>query len=217
MSTSDSHSLPITTQCAGHMTQTDQSNSHSKIMKKAVALFHQEMLELARSEFTVKEFSELPDQCKDDKSIVAEQIRNLNKPEVSTLTEKLDGSVKHTPHTNTTSSVKHTPHSNNTSTPSEHTNTKGTSYKCNVCEYASSRKGDLTRHVAAVHDKIKPYKCTVCEYAASTKGSLTYHIQINHTKDTPHKCNQCKYGTAQKVNLKRHISAVHYKRKTKQA
>ena len=48
------------------------------------------------------------------------------------------------------------------------------SNKCNQCDYASSRAGDLRQHLKT-HSGDKGNKCTPCDYASSHAGKLSRH------------------------------------------
>ena len=37
-------------------------------------------------------------------------------------------------------------------------------FKCDMCEYATSRACSLKRHVMTVHKKVKNFKCDLCDY-----------------------------------------------------
>ena len=44
-------------------------------------------------------------------------------------------------------------------------------FKCEVCDYSCSQKGDLKKHVISVHEGKKPFKCEVCDYSCA-KNSI---------------------------------------------
>ena len=35
-------------------------------------------------------------------------------------------------------------------------------------------------HITSVHEGKKPFKCSICDYKCSQKGQLTKHISSNH-------------------------------------
>ena len=53
-------------------------------------------------------------------------------------------------------------------------------YRCELCDYNSSQKGNLKRHMEAVHEGKKPFKCSACDYKCSEKGSLKRHVLLLH-------------------------------------
>ena len=55
-------------------------------------------------------------------------------------------------------------------------------FKCNQCEYAANRIGDLKKHVMAVHDRVKNFKCGQCEHSTSAAENLKQHILDVHDK-----------------------------------
>ena len=77
------------------------------------------------------------------------------------------------------------------------------SYKCDQCDYASSRAGDLRRHLKT-HSGEKPYKCDQCDYASSQAGHLRTHLKT-HSGEKSNKCNQCNYASSEASNLRRHL------------
>ena len=47
-------------------------------------------------------------------------------------------------------------------------------FKCDICDYSCSRKGNLNRHVS-MHEGNKPFKCDICGYSCSgpfVKGEI---------------------------------------------
>ena len=49
---------------------------------------------------------------------------------------------------------------------------KKKTYKCGICQYYSSQRGNLTVHIASVHEEKKSFKCEICNYTCSTVASL---------------------------------------------
>ena len=66
--------------------------------------------------------------------------------------------------------------------------------KCNQCNYASSRAGDLRKHLKT-HSGEKLNKCNQCDYASSQAGNLIRHIKT-HSGEKSNKCNQCDYASS---------------------
>ena len=56
------------------------------------------------------------------------------------------------------------------------------SHKCNQCEYASSRSGNLRMHMYT-HSGEKFHKCNQCNFASYTASQLTSHVR-KHTGET---------------------------------
>ena len=96
-----------------------------------------------------------------------------------------------------------------------HTGTSGSeeapikSFKCDLCEYSSSRKDNLNRHKklrghfteASQEDG---YKCPWCDFRSGTIV-LKQHIQSVHSgKMKQYKCELCYYSSSRKDNLTRH-------------
>ena len=86
-------------------------------------------------------------------------------------------------------------------------------FKCDICDYNFSGKGNLKRHTDSVHEGKKPYKCSICDKRCSLKAELKEHIEIVHEKKKPHKCPICDYKCAKKGNLNTHVASVHEKKK----
>ena len=88
-------------------------------------------------------------------------------------------------------------------------NKKNISHKCSICDYTTSSKGNLKRHIDSIHSGKKPHKCLICDHITSSKGNLKQHIEAVHEGKKLFKCFICDYSTSNNGGLKRHIEAVH--------
>ena len=61
-------------------------------------------------------------------------------------------------------------------------------HKCDTCAKAFSDKGDLTKHIKAVHKKIK-IQCNICKKFYGKSGLLG-HVRRVHQKEK-FKCGKC--------------------------
>ena len=68
------------------------------------------------------------------------------------------------------------------------------SYKCNQCDYASSRMEHLRTHLKT-HSGEKPNKCSQCEYASSSAFNLGMQLK-RQSGEKSNKCNQCEYASS---------------------
>ena len=83
-------------------------------------------------------------------------------------------------------------------------------FKCNKCDFDTSEKGNLIRHVIQTdHDGIKTFNCTLCDFEFSKQIYLNTHIESVHEGIKPFKCHSCQYEAASKYFLKRHITLAH--------
>ena len=82
-------------------------------------------------------------------------------------------------------------------------------HKCKMCNYTTSLRGHLNRHIELVHEGKKPHICSICDYSFSEKGSLKKHIESAHEEKKPHKCSICDYRCSEKGSLKKHIESIH--------
>ncbi|GBP66304.1 Zinc finger and SCAN domain-containing protein 2 [Eumeta japonica] len=82
-------------------------------------------------------------------------------------------------------------------------NTTKKPYKCGLCEYSASQKGNLKVHMS-IHTDEKRYKCEQCEYRESSLSALSKHT-CSHIREKQYKCKQCSYSTSYVSNLKTHM------------
>ncbi|KAJ8973228.1 hypothetical protein NQ317_004138 [Molorchus minor] len=82
-------------------------------------------------------------------------------------------------------------------------------FKCDMCEYQSKRKGTLNRHLLFHKDisEVQTFKCKMCEFQTRYKRSLKKHSLLH--KDISEvqmfKCEMCEYQTRYKRSLKKHV------------
>ena len=108
-------------------------------------------------------------------------------------------------------------------------------HKCNICLENFAESDKLKLHKLIVHDGKKPFKCTGCNYKSSSKGNVTKHIRNDHKGQKiefegkvldsdiikepilgPKKqydCKLCGGILATSSSLKMHISTVHESKK----
>ncbi|KAL3271194.1 hypothetical protein HHI36_021690 [Cryptolaemus montrouzieri] len=93
-------------------------------------------------------------------------------------------------------------------------------HKCTYCDYrtthkgilkrhVNSRKDNLTGHINSVHLGIKNLNCSHCDFQTTKKFNLETHINSVHLGRKNYECIQCDYRTFLKSNLKNHIDGVH--------
>ena len=82
---------------------------------------------------------------------------------------------------------------------------KSCPHKCPHCDYESSKKSNLDRHIQVVHEKIRPHKCPTCGKAFGQKCDLDKHSKTVHDKKMDFICSHCDQAFGQKCHLDRHI------------
>ena len=75
-----------------------------------------------------------------------------------------------------------------TDTERAHYNLMEKRHRCDTCDKAFAKSGDLTKHMRTQTGE-KPHRCDTCGKAFSTSGSLTTHMRT-HTGEKPHRCDK---------------------------
>ena len=65
-------------------------------------------------------------------------------------------------------------------------------HKCNTCDSAFDKSGELKRHIAAVHEGKKPYQCKICNECFFINSERKKHIEEVHDGKNVFKCSICK-------------------------
>ena len=86
-------------------------------------------------------------------------------------------------------------------------------YKCSLCNYTSSTKSNLTKHILGIHERRKPYICDLCEYKTYFSSNLLRHVHSVHEESKSFTCHICEYRCSAKAILMAHILSVHEKKK----
>ncbi|KAB7501638.1 putative transcription factor Ovo-like 1 [Armadillidium nasatum] len=79
---------------------------------------------------------------------------------------------------------------------------------CSYCDYSSSCKRNVRRHVMFKHTGEKHAQCSYCEKWFTTNEQLKVHVRV-HTGEKPYKCSFCMMKFAQSCHLKTHILKRH--------
>ena len=96
----------------------------------------------------------------------------------------------------------------NLSAKKEQTKQRSESFRCSVCGYSATSKGNLSLHFKEVHSEGK-----FCDYQEGNKSNMSMHIQDNHSNEKPLKCSECEYCSGRRSDLSKHMKEVHLERK----
>jgi hypothetical protein len=77
--------------------------------------------------------------------------------------------------------------------------------KCSKCIYTFHLKSVLTVHVSLVH------LCELCDFVTKSKANLSKHVKITHLGIKYANCQYCDYMTDNICHFQRHIKNVHWK------
>lgn len=59
----------------------------------------------------------------------------------------------------------------------------GNHWKCNLCDFKSAYKAEMSTHAATAHDEKCQYKCALCSFKSSGKILFEQHISSKHAYD----------------------------------
>ncbi|XP_023328963.1 RE1-silencing transcription factor B isoform X2 [Eurytemora carolleeae] len=79
-------------------------------------------------------------------------------------------------------------------------------HKCDVCEFKTNLKRDLTIHRQTMHADSK-YQCDVCEYSTLSERGMRRHQHSHNGYRIM--CDQCEYLAADLNTLNNHINSLH--------
>lgn len=80
-------------------------------------------------------------------------------------------------------------------------------FLCDLCGYTTRHKGDLIRHLRAVHQKLRRFECDKCPAPRpkySTRPSLNMHLYNHHDAPAPIRCPDCHAGFTFQAELRAH-------------
>merc|ERR1712150_173812 len=80
-------------------------------------------------------------------------------------------------------------------------------YECDKCNYSTSDKASLERHVKLAPHTL--YLCNQCDKEFRIKSLYAQHVKVIHNKIKDFKCLKCSYVCSQKGSLDRHINRMH--------
>ena len=78
---------------------------------------------------------------------------------------------------------------------------------CDLCEFKTNWKVNLTRHRNSIHFSTV-YKCESCDYVATRLTTLNTHKKTAH-EGCVYFCDQCSFSATWKQTLKRHKASKH--------
>jgi hypothetical protein len=82
-------------------------------------------------------------------------------------------------------------------------------FLCDRCNFQTSRKDHLRRHIQRVHDKLKPHGCPSCDHKFFSKYHMQIHFKAIHENCKELCCPECDFKCNRKDNLNTHIRSNH--------
>ena len=86
-------------------------------------------------------------------------------------------------------------------------------FQYNQCMQEFTAQKHLMRHIQTVHKTGATYKCEICDYHTTRKDALTRHIKEVHGNAVGHKCQTCEKSFTRIADLRRHMKIHTTKRK----
>ena len=80
-------------------------------------------------------------------------------------------------------------------------------YKCNQCNFASVRAGDLRKHLKTPSGE-KSFKCNQCDFPSIQAGDFRKHLKTP-LGEKAYKCNQCDFASFRADNLRRQLKKTY--------
>ena len=69
--------------------------------------------------------------------------------------------------------------------------TKSKCFKCDICGSQFKTKQNITNHVNAVHNGLKPYICPICPLIFAYQTHVRQHVKEVHDKIKCFNCGNC--------------------------
>ena len=85
------------------------------------------------------------------------------------------------------------------------------SFRCKHCDYMTSEKPHMIKHISVMHKKLKAkaHKCKYCNYRTDEKPDLLEHVKENHSELKPYSCETCPFKAKDKRALDHHVISNH--------
>ena len=68
---------------------------------------------------------------------------------------------------------------------------KEKAFKCESCDYSSSLKDNMKKHIESIHKRNKPFQCEFCKQNFEGKGDMKQHITSIHVGKKSFICEFC--------------------------
>ena len=78
---------------------------------------------------------------------------------------------------------------------------------CDQCEYATTRRYHLKRHLQAVHEGVK-HPCDQCSFQASDSSVLVQHRKSLH-EYVRYRCGECEFTAKSPAHVRKHRKCEH--------
>lgn len=95
----------------------------------------------------------------------------------------------------------------------DHQQRRGTPQKrtfpCSMCDSVFAQRGQLSRHIRRVHEKLRPHVCDFCGRPFGARSDRTRHIQLVHNKVRDFACEICGFKFQARTHLEAHVRTVH--------